>query len=177
MCNRFHPLYFYLCEDKMADAISSGVASAADLHEPAMNFPEKTKHAWSLQKQQQGCQRDAAWVSLRRFPGSVNNSDISPQPHKQVWTTQVDDGDLTMSKYLHLHSSGPQHTRVLIVSCYVTGEVIPERCPGCKEWEDNRWTASAFFHHSQNVPPPLTSAPVHQRDNDIQLFPTWTWSR
>lgn len=109
---------------------------------------------------------------------------ISPHNHRnnpaggRRWRDDVSYlQDNHIAKYLLLPSSGPQHTRVLIVSCYVIGEVIPARCPGCKEWEDNRWTASAFFHHSQNVPPPLTSAPVHQRDNDIQPFPTWIPSR
>lgn len=163
----------------MEDVSRSGVTRAAAWHEPAMNVPEKTKHAWSLQKQQQGCQRDAAWVSLRF---RVNSSVISPQPQEQScrwtrWTTGAWRRQLptvrphrSMSTQLLLHNSGPQHTRVCIVSCYVTDEVIPARCPGWREWED-RCTASAFFHHSQNVPPPLTSAPVHQHDSDIQTWP------
>lgn len=118
------------------------------------------------------------WFSpqmLKAIPEVDTTLPRCPRGLQALWTTAISHKDnLDVATIARRWRRWRRH-RVLSYSHFWSrarsrSQLVPALCPGSKEWEDNRWMASAFFHHSQNVPP-VTFAPAHQRDNDIQTPP------
>lgn len=135
------------------------MASAADSHQPAVNFPNtKTKHDDLCKNNNRVANGTLPSLSLR-FPGSANNG--ARRPTTTETTPRVGDGDapVSVTDGGHVRACPDifSSSHFSIVAGYATGEATAARCPEREGWENNRWPTSAFFHHSPNVPA-LTSS-------------------